>query len=129
MGYRSEVAIAVYGEESAMAEFKQYFEEQVKALSEDQQEWLQELINRSNQNTGRELFEDGCMVFNVGYMKWYEGFPIPDMVEKVYKNAPSFGLTAEFLRVGEEYEDITYNTVGENCEYVLTVTRVIDINL
>jgi hypothetical protein len=112
-----------------MAEFKQYFEEQVKALPEDHQEWLQELIEASNVITDRELFTDTNMLFQVEGVKWYEGYHIPDMFEKVYKYAPRLGLSAELLRIGEVYEDIQYDTIGEDCEYALSVTRNIEINL
>ena len=124
MGYRSDVAIAVYGEEaiSVQAHVAAWKGE----LTEDTRLWVE-------QNEALGL--DPCLYrLEFEGVKWYESYPdvtqIMSLLNKLDAGVSASGLTGEFIRVGEEMEDIQHEVFGchENCGYRYNVVRTIDFS-
>ena len=129
MGYRSDVAIAAYGDKEKLVELKAHYDNAVANLSEDALEDLNYLFNASNENLGRPMWDDetGDFMFYVDHVKWYDGYPCVDLLNGVFNKAIELGLTAERVRIGEEIEDNEEEFIDgdEGCEYRFNVSRSI----
>lgn len=122
MGYRSEVAIKVYGDDEGMAKFKKSYDEAFDALPPEEQEYVL-LLMREEEANG---FTDNVFTFYATYIKWYEDCPQVQFFTGLLDHIEDFGINAEFVRIGEDYDDIETQQYGENIDYFLGVTRSID---
>lgn len=121
MGYRSEVSILVYGEPSKFQKhFDNYFADDV---IQDEKLDLSWIIPK----TKVVVSEDGSIKyfsFNADYIKWYTiGYPEIVHLEKFYMTAKEAGLNAEFVRIGEEFDDVEVWQDGDNLDWLLSVER------
>ena len=123
MGYRSEVAIKVYGEEENMVGFKKAYDEALAKLPEVEQGFIDELM-KDDDNNG---FADGIFTFHAEYIKWYvdSDYVGVNFFMSLLELVDDLGVNSEFVRIGEEYDDIETDYRGD-CEYMLGVTRMID---
>lgn len=121
MGYRSDVAVVIYGD----------------GRDDEKYELIKVLMNTTfkdvyAENEGYETWHDNAHVleFKIGGVKWYESYPDVDrfmaMLDKIGEIE---GLNYEFMRVGEDTEDIEHKSAGEYSEYFLSVTRSIRVDL
>jgi hypothetical protein len=122
MGYRSDVAITVYGDADAMVEFETEYVKKFLQLPELEQKWLNDIINAVPEANG--FTEDGYK-FYVDHIKWYNDDDIVNFFEELITLAEETGLSAEFIRLGEEYDDNETRWYGDDCEYRLGVNRSI----
>ena len=60
-------------------------------------------------------------------LKWYEGYPVVDLFEKIVDYARNLELSVEVVRIGEDTDDVEENYFGEpeSLDYRLSVTRSI----
>lgn len=123
MGYRSEVAIKVYGKEENMVGFKKAYDEALAQLPEVEQGYIDDLM-RDNERNG---FDDNVFTFHADYIKWYVGYDYVgvNFFMGLLELVDDLGVNSEFVRIGEDYEDIETDYRGD-CEYMLGVTRMID---
>jgi len=136
MGYRSDVAIQIYGgsdKEEALtkiAELKQFIKESFDTLPENSKGDVNSLISNSEQETGKDFWitVDGVdeLFFFASDVKWYEGFVDVDYFEGIVAQARHIELNVEYIRIGEETDDIVIDCDGEDCEYRMSVNRSID---
>lgn len=126
MGYRSDVTAVFYVSKA----------EHLPVLKL----WLSE-------NFPMDLFDEHIRWFNRGMIleeqgiKWYQDYDeikaFNSSVEKYYglmnmgaedgDDPPKFSY--EFVRIGENYDDIETDYQGEHCEYLLGVDRSVTIDL
>ena len=122
MGYRSDVAVVIYGDHR----------------DPDRYELLKTLMNTTLKDVYTELDSNaewhdnpaGVLEFKIDDVKWYESYPdvqrFMDMLDKIGEIA---GFNYEFVRVGEEVEDIENKSEGQCLEYLISVTRSIRVDL
>ena len=136
MGYRSDVAIQIYGgsdKEEALtkiAELKQFIKESFDTLPENSKGDVNSRISSSEQETGKDFWitVDGVdeLFFFASGVKWYEGYVDVDYFQGIVEKASEIDLNFEYIRIGEETDDIEIEFSGEDCEYRMSVNRSID---
>lgn len=129
MGYRSDVAIAIYGDSEKLNELKEFYENEVNQLDDDNKEYLVDLLDDSRVNTEKELFSEDMFLFLADNVKWYDTYPIVILFNKLYTHAQTLSLTGEYVIIGEEFDDCEYDHFGDDCEYLLGIERTISIRL
>jgi hypothetical protein len=129
MGYRSDVAIAAYGDKEKLVELKTHYDNAVANLSSDSLEDLNYLVASSEENLARPIWDDetGDFMFYVTHVKWYDGYPCVDLFNTLFGKAIAIELAAERVRIGEEIEDNEEEFIDgdEGCEYRFNVSRSI----
>ena len=121
MGYRSQVAVVIYGDDRDAEKY---------AL-------LKTLMNTTFKDVYTEFeanaeWHDGKRVleFAMEDVKWYDGYgdvqKFMDMLDQIDKIE---GFNYEFVRIGEDANDIDEQYGGNNCEHTLSVTRSIQVDL
>jgi hypothetical protein len=117
MGYRSDVAIAIYGPEKAMVPL--LAAERVNPDS---------AVNVDAQYTETRRYTRGghpwVMLFaNFEHVKWYESFPdVIAWTQLVARAAETPDICTEFVRVGENSTDIEETYTGDEVGYYLAVS-------
>jgi len=123
MGYRSDVTVLIYpdnGEQNAErydmlkvlmnTTFKKIYEEFDEAF-----EWLD---------------NHRVLKFAVESVKWYDSYPdVRDFQSMLEDISDMEGLNYEFMRVGEDYDDIEQNQRGDDLQYHISVSRSIEVDL
>jgi hypothetical protein len=118
MGYRSDVAIAIYGPEDAMVPFLAAQRMKEKSILITDRDYVREF---ADENAG---FRGIASEFD--HVKWYESFPdVQAWLNLLTEAAETEGINTEFVRVGEEPTDIEAAYHGDECVYYLTTfTRI-----
>ena len=114
MGYRSEVVLAVNKE--IMPEFLAHLATNDQAKS---------LVFSEHCHLDQDYCGEGHLLVNWTDIKWYEGYPDVDVIEKFTCEMDEDTENSEmfrFIRVGEEYEDIEVRGYG----FDIFVNRSID---
>jgi len=131
MGYRSNLAVLIYPEAGHRAEEDERYEQ------------LKVLMGTTFKGVSEE-FGDPYMTwvdthrvlkFDIEDVKWYPSYPDVQMFEKMLAaftgdgDEDIKGYCTEFVRIGEETEDVEERHTGDNNQYYLTVRRTIDCNI
>jgi hypothetical protein len=134
MGYRSDVAIKIYGNKEKILELKYIVEAELSKASDEFIEIVNDLINSSCETVDRDLWEfdddDASFLFFAEWVKWYDGIPEVDYFNYIYETAKKMGesdetLIGEYVRIGEELDDNVHE--GFNDDYQqLTIRRSIE---
>lgn len=133
MGYRSTVAISIYGDQNEMSDLIQYYNTRKSTLSDGSREDLGYLLDESESNVSNGVWNTPEKLefnFYVENVKWYEGYPAVDFIIDLMDKAKTFdNLVVEYVCIGDELEDITqewcYNNPELN-EYRLEVKRTVE---
>ena len=121
MGYRSDVAVVIYGD----------------GLSQEKYDLLKTLMNTTFKEAYTE-FESSAkwhghkraLEFKMEDVKWYDSYPdVRSFMNMLDKVGELEGFNYEFVRVGEETDDIEQTQRGEDLRYALSVTRSIEVDL
>lgn len=133
MGYRSDVAICIYGPKDKMIALVAAARIQgcmpVNAFSG--------YTNVPGSFTlegraGLHMFDydDNKRMIHAYYeeVKWYDGYEDVDTWTEFLRKAAAAELSTEFIRIGENYEDIDAEQYGE-CQYYLGVHRSMQIDI
>jgi hypothetical protein len=127
MGYRSDVTAMFYAPKEKGAALKLYVDENFPTIGD---------LIKDEDLRG---FEGGgyCgYIFENTDVKWYPSFVEIQAFDKFVRaflelaegeNAEALGWSYEFIRVGEDYNDIEFER-SDNCAFLLDVTRTIEIN-
>jgi hypothetical protein len=121
MGYRSQVAVVIYGDSRDAEKY---------AL-------LKTLINTTFKEAYTEF--DGCaewhddkhvLEFKMEDVKWYDNRPDVKLFMVMLDDIGEIeGLNYEFVRIGEDDNDIETLQGGNDCVYILSVSRSIEVDL
>ena len=122
MGYRSDVAVVIYGDARS---------------NNDKYELIKVLMNTTfkdvlAENEDCATWHDNAHVleFNMEDVKWYDSYPEVDRFMHMLAEIGDIeGLNYEFMRVGEDADDIEATQGGMFVEYILSVTRSIRVDL
>lgn len=125
MGYRSDVAAAFYvnkPDDFPMLKL-----------------WLDENFPTSDWEQNIRWFSKGMLV-ECDSVKWYDGYPDVQAFEAAadkfielcnnelnVEDVPKFNY--EFIRIGEDYDDVDVVREGARCEYLLEVQRSISVEV
>jgi hypothetical protein len=77
------------------------------------------------------LDHECVLKFDIKSTEWYPGYSDVQMFESMLRkfDGDIGGYCTEFVRVGENYEDIRVNGTGDNCRYYLSLARTITSQL
>ena len=123
MGYRSQIAVSIYG--GKIDSVKAFYDTEYALLTPDAQGDVKHFYKESmwrERETGLEFF------FTNDSLKWYPGYESVDFIEDVVGFAREIGLNVEYVRIGEEVEDVVADYDGDLVEYRLEVDRSIFLN-
>ena len=145
MGYRSDVAIKIYGNKEKLQKVKDFADAELEKLTADGTESVLSLIESSTESLDRHVWdfddEDEASFFLfVEWVKWYDGYPAVEYFNSIFAKAEEIGeeedtetdddvdltLYGEFVRIGEDSDDNEerrFNTVGED---QVTIRRSIE---
>jgi len=121
MGYRSDVKALIYplGGEHNLLEYDKLktlmnttFKDVFEAWGEDYFSW----------NDKHRVLE-----FDANSVKWYDSYPEVQRFVKFLSEVQELGYEYEFLRIGEEDEDIEADSTGD-AENYMYVERTIQVN-
>ena len=143
MGYRSDVVAIFYtAKDNEDDEFNQRNRAKLKLFVEENfpAYWrgndtsdFEDCLTMLYTTEGRLVFE-----FKVSSVKWYEGYAEVDafeqfwnkfmeLVEEGDEGDDPIDWAAEFIRIGENTDDIEERCVGDN-DWLIQVSRIIDRN-
>ena len=121
MGYRSDVQALIYppsGDQNLLeydklkllmnTTFKDVFE----AWGEEYFSWLPNVR---------------VLQFSANSIKWYDSFPEVDLFPKFLADVQELGYEYEFIRIGEEDDDLETDSTGDANHYMY-VERTIQVN-
>lgn len=121
MGYRSEVAGLIYAPQELVSKFKK-----------DHADVMQLLDDEFNDGSLKYLSDE---VYDFIYLhgkewKWYDDYKEVKAWHDLMDLAEKDGLAVEFVRIGEEYDDIEtdYRGASDMLNYYLNVERFIEVN-
>ncbi len=132
MGYRSDVAICIYGDTDDVTAFvaTEKLKDRPKGtqyhpMEEDTQEGYHEREVYPIRN-GKET----VMEWTWWGVKWYDNYPEVKYWEELasvwHDSFKNTSLCMEIAKVGENADDIECDYYGENCEYYLSISRNIE---
>jgi len=129
MGYRSQVVALIYPERGSDDMVAKY--EQLKVLMATT---FKEVTDEYVGSCMEWMEADRVLKFTMDDVKWYDGYPDVQMFEKMMSAFDGAddgiaGYCTEFVRIGEDTEDVEERHTGDNNEYHLQVRREIDYNI
>jgi hypothetical protein len=121
MGYRSEVATVIYGDNR----------------DADKYALLKTLMNTTFKGaydawSASVTWHDTKHVleFRIEDVKWYDGYAdVAAFMQMLEEIGEIEGFNYEFLRIGEDDEDIERQNGGEHGDYITRVNRSIEVDL
>lgn len=121
MGYRSDVATVIYGDDR----------------NSEKYELLKTLMNTTF-NVAYDAWSS-CAIwhdtkhvleFRIEDVKWYDGYSDVAAFMQMLEDLQELGgYNYEFVRIGEDDEDIERQNGGEHGEYVTNISRSIEVDL
>lgn len=130
MGYRSEIAIKIYGSESAMELVQEKYREIFNEASTETKDGIGWVIEDAAKVingwiTGGTT-NPKCFSVYQDSIKWYEDSGYVQFFTELMDYAEEAGVYVEFIRIGEDAGDIEINRFGENLEYLIDYeTRIV----
>lgn len=131
MGYRSDVSILIYGDDDDVVAFKAG--ERVKGYPKGMEYYPLDHPEDGHLCDERFIWHtddgDTMLEFNFFGIKWYETYPeiaYWEQLKSVWDDA--YGKTSlqlEFVRLGEQADDIVTEYFGSDCQFYLNVERTI----
>ena len=121
MGYRSQVAVVIYGNNRDAEKYAL-----LKTLMNTTfKEAYTEFDGNAEWHDNKHVLE-----FAMENVKWYDGYGHVKHFMKMLEDIVDIeGFNYEFLRVGEDDGDVERHTGGENAKYILSVSREIQVDL
>ena len=129
MGYRSDVAIAIYGEEGQMAAFIA-----ATRLQENVTEVFLECEIYPYLHTAFDSKNDTPMIMLTAQLdgvRWYDGYSDVDRWNRFIVLAQDHDdhINCEYARIGEENEDTEFQFNGPDVQFHLSIRREISVDL
>lgn len=115
MGYRSDVAIKIYGNKEKLQQLKDKVDAELAKTSDELIDSVDSLIGSSCETLDRDLWEfdddESSFFFFAKRVKWYDRIiPEVDYFMYIYNTAKEMGesdesIMGEYVRIGEELDD------------------------
>jgi hypothetical protein len=129
MGYRSDVTIAIYGPVEEMAPLlaaQRMLEASPLTTDKD---YVKSYGFGMTVFGNPEIVKHHMILAEFEHVKWYHGYEDVQRWEKLISEASENpALCTEFVRVGEQSDDVEARYTGENCGYFIDVSRQINNN-
>ena len=123
MGYRSEVAVAIYGDSTEITKLRNEYDRLYSELPPVEQHDVNWLVS------GAECgWEDDSFTLHAEDIKWYPDYSFVKFVTKIICIAQDLDLNVEFVELGEDENDITTEYTGPDLEWKLGINRSISFN-
>jgi hypothetical protein len=132
MGYRSQVTAVIYPADPAdpMSHelYKEYETEKYNALRVLMSTKFEMIMDKWFGGEASWDDRNHRLVFEMQDVKWYEGYEDVTAFNAMLIEVTELGYCSEFVRVGEETDDIEHRYEGEGLKYILNVQRTITID-
>lgn len=128
MGYRSDVMLVIYPDAEDSEEYKMLYA-QLKVLMATQ---FKDLVDNGFSTCMTWVDSDCTLKFDMQGVKWYDSYPDVRAFEAMlsgFNTDEIPGYCTEFIRIGEDDNDVQVERSGENNQYYLGVRRSIDCNV
>ena len=120
MGYRSQVTSIIYGEPDKVKAFKVKAKLTYSKVFESFKDNIKDFIIKTSPTD-----ELGCIELESDIWKWYSEYPDVKAWHEMLEDAVEFGLSYEFVRIGEDRDDIVVEEGNDDVQYFLdTFTNV-----
>lgn len=133
MGYRSDIMLVVYPDYTDAERQVGLRESIIRKKGEDKFNTLKLLMQTKFKDVA-ELwdleFDDDKhrLVISADNIKYYESYDEIASFEQFKDEVVELGYCMEFARIGEEYDDVILENMGNSVEYVLRINREIVID-
>lgn len=130
MGYRSNVAITIYGNSEKLNAVRKYAEIKFINLPAAIRDAVMDLYYYSEKDSSNKVWgDDSRYFFYATSVKWYSSYPVVDYIESIFQYANEIcddtdDFAGEYVRVGEEDNDIDVRMFGD-CDGHIRVDRSI----
>jgi hypothetical protein len=132
MGYRSQVTAVIYPAtpEDPMGPdaYKEYELDKYNALRVLMTTKFEQLMGKWFGGEAQWDDRNQRLVFEMQDVKWYEGYEDVKAFDAMLIEVTELGYCSEFVRVGEETDDIEHRYEGDGVKYLLNVQRTITID-
>ncbi len=132
MGYRSQVTAVIYPatpeDPMSHALHKEYELDKYNALRVLMTTKFEQLMGKWFGGEAQWDDRNQRLVFEMQDVKWYEGYEDVTAFNAMLIEVTELGYCSEFIRVGEETDDIESRYEGEGVKYLLNVQRTITID-
>lgn len=133
MGYRSNVTAVIYpaAPEDPLGRdgYREYETEKYNALRLLMGTKFAQIMDMEDWFGKHAQWDDHHqrLVFEMQDVKWYEGYEDVKAFDLMLIEVAELGYCSEFVRVGEETDDIEHRYNGEGVQYILNVQRTITV--
>jgi hypothetical protein len=134
MGYRSDLVVLIYPDVETAADMAPKYE-QLKLLMGTT---FKDVVDEFFGSCMTWMDSEHVLKFDLPDVKWYPSYADVQMFEKMLSAFKCYdednqddikGYCTEFIRVGEESDDVEEVHTGHNNHYYLSVRREIDCNV
>jgi hypothetical protein len=130
MGYRSDLKVLIYPDVKNPSE-EQPLYEQLKVLMATT---FKEVFDQFDDPYMTWMHKEYALMFSLEDVKWYPSYPEVRVFEAMLDSFAGgeegiAGYCTEFIRIGEDTEDVEERHTGHNNHYYLSVRRTIDCNI
>lgn len=127
MGYRSNLMVLIYPDVEKMEDFQSCYD-QLKVLMATTFKHVSDYWQDPYMTW---CDKDHVLKFDIPDVKWYPSYPDVQMFEAMLEafDGDIEGYCTEFVRTGEEADDIEERRSGANSQYYLSVRTSIDCNI
>jgi hypothetical protein len=133
MGYRSDLMVLIYPDVDKVEDESPKYE-QLKLLMGTT---FKEVVDEYFGSCMTWMDSDHVLKFDIKDVKWYPSYPDVQMFEAMLSTLKGHtdddedikGYCTEFVRIGEDTEDVEQVHTGDNNNYYLQVRREIDCNV
>lgn len=121
MGYRSDVSTVIYGDDRAAEKYALLKTLMNTTFKVAYDSWSADAIWHDTKHV---------LEFKIEDVKWYESYADVAAFTQMLEDLQEIeGLNYEFVRIGEDDEDVERNNHGDGCEYITNVCRSIQVEL
>lgn len=132
MGYRSNLMVLVYPDACSSEEEQEAKYDQLKVLMST----VFKGVSEEFEGYMTWMDSDCVLKFELEDVKWYPSYPDVRMFEDMLRAFKGYddtedikGYCTEFVRIGEDSNDVEEVHTGDNNHYYLQVRRTIDCNV
>lgn len=127
MGYRSDLMVLIYPEAQAKLG-EQAVYDQLKVLMATT---FKHVVDEFGDPYMTWMDKEFVLKFDLRDVKWYPSYPDVQMFEAMLSafGGEIEGYCTEFVRIGEDSDDVEERHTGDDNQYYLNVRREIDCNV
>ena len=128
MGCRSEIKVLIYPDPYSEEHMRERYE-QLKVLMGTT---FKKVADEFGDPYMTWMHKDHALMFSLEDVKWYPSYPDVQRFEAMmgtFRSEEITGYCTEFVRIGEESDDVEERHTGDNNQYYLTVRRSIGCNI